>query len=156
MLTKTTRHRLTCGSRPVESNGLTKFGTRLTMSRKSGTSGQHSDSRSVPPHSAKRKALPLVTNPSKQIADRCGGSEENFRAWIALCARCAIYDDYRRKRALRRGGGRRLINFTELSSPLCDMSYREVAAELTVSEGNARRLVHSALEKLRGLLGEFA
>jgi RNA polymerase sigma-70 factor, ECF subfamily len=40
----------------------------------------------------------------------------DFRKWLARCARCAVFDDYKRVRALKRGGGRLVRNFTEWGS----------------------------------------
>jgi len=42
--------------------------------------------------------------------------EDDFRAWLACCARCAVFDDYKRAQAFKRGGGRAVRAFSEWGS----------------------------------------
>jgi RNA polymerase sigma factor (sigma-70 family) len=49
--------------------------------------------------------------------ERFGGRpEDDFKAWLACCARCAVFDDYKRANALKRGGGKAVRNFTDWGS----------------------------------------
>ena len=45
-----------------------------------------------------------------------GGPEDDFRAWLACCARCAVFDDYKRAKAFKRGGGKAVRAFSEWGS----------------------------------------
>lgn len=45
-----------------------------------------------------------------------GKPEDDFRSWIACCARCAIFDNFKKINAVKRGGGRNIKNLSDWGS----------------------------------------
>lgn len=76
----------------------------------------------------------------------------SFRAWLACCARCAVFDEYKRVRARKRGGGKAVRTFTELGSGFLASSVlvgKEATPSQVVMGAEAETAVLKALRQLK-------